>query len=519
MQLFKSAATVGGLTMISRLLGFVRDVMMAAVIGTGPVADAFVVAFRFPNLFRRLFGEGAFNSAFVPLFAKRLEGDGPAAARDFGEEVLAGLLFVLLTVLAIAEIAMPWLMYLFAPGFASEPGKFELAVTLTRIAFPYLVFMSLVALLAGVLNSLHRFTAAAAAPIVLNIVMISVLAFITLAGWGNTARTGKALVWGVSAAGAVQLVMLWVACRRAGMPLKLRRPQMTDRLRRLIALGIPGVVAGGITQLNLVISTIIASLQSSAPSWLYYADRIYQLPLGVVGVAIGVVLLPELSRSLRAGDDNKVRATQNRSVDISMFLTIPAAVALMAIPYPVIQVLFERGAFVASDTQASAAALAAFAAGLPSFVLIKIFSPGFFAREDTRTPMYFAAAGVAVNILAALALFPFFGHVGIAAGTTMAGWLNAGLLGFTLTRRGHFHSDPQLQRNLRLIIAASLAMGLVLIGADHLTAALFNNSYPVLFRSLVLAMLVGIGAGVYFGITYATGVFRPRELKQSLKRK
>ncbi len=519
MQLFKSAATVGGLTMISRLLGFVRDVLMAAVIGTGPVADAFVVAFRFPNLFRRLFGEGAFNSAFVPLFAKRLEGDGPQAARGFGEEVLAGLLFVLLIVLAIAEITMPVLMYAFAPGFAREPDKFDLAVLLTRIAFPYLLFMSLVALLAGILNSLHRFTAAAAAPILLNIVLIAVLTFVSLAGWGNTAYTGQALVWGVSFAGFIQLAMLWIACQRAGMPLTLRRPRMTAGLRRLIALGIPGVIAGGITQLNLVISTIIASWQASAPAWLYYADRIYQLPLGVVGVAIGVVLLPNLSRSLRAGDADGVQTIQNRSVELSMFLTIPAAVALMAIPYPVIQVLFERGAFTNTDTLASAAALAAFAAGLPSFVLIKVFSPGFFAREDTRTPMYFAGAGVAVNIIAALALFPFFGHVGIAAATTAAGWLNAGLLGFTLTSRGHFKSDTRLRRSLMLVIAASLVMGLVLIGADHLTRGVFASGQPLVMRGLVLAALVSIGASVFFGIAYAVGIFRPAEMKRALSGK
>ena len=518
MQLFKSAATVGGLTMISRVLGFVRDVLMAAVIGTGPVADAFVVAFRFPNLFRRLFGEGAFNSAFVPLFAKRLEGDGEGAARNFAEEVLAGLLFVLLILLAIAEIAMPVLMYAFAPGFASEPGKFDLAVTLTRIAFPYLVFMSLVALLAGVLNSLHRFTAAAAAPIVLNIVMIGVLGFVILGGWGNTPATGKILVWGVSAAGLLQFILLWVACRRAGMSLKLRRPRMTDGVRRLVALGIPGVIAGGITQLNLVISTIIASWQAGAASWLYYADRIYQLPLGVVGVAIGVVLLPELSRNLRAGDDAGVHAAQNRSIDLSMLLTVPAAVALMAMPYEIIQVLFERGEFDASDTAACAAALAAFAAGLPSFVLIKVFSPGFFAREDTKTPMYFAAAGVTVNVVFAIILFQYFGHVGIAVATTMAGWLNAGLLGVTLTRRGHFRSDRRLWRTLGLVLFASLIMGIVLLVAVNFTTEIFTSAQPLAIRGLVLAAMVSLGAAVYFTIAFATGIVHPSQLKRTLSR-
>ncbi|MGI9465014.1 MAG: murein biosynthesis integral membrane protein MurJ, partial [Aestuariivirgaceae bacterium] len=380
-------------------------------------------------------------------------------------------------------------------------------------------FMSLVAMLSGILNSLHRFAVAAAAPILLNIVLISALAFVTLAGWGNTAHTGQALVWAVSLAGLVQLAVLWIACRRAGMPLKLRRPRMTNGLRRLISLGIPGVIAGGITQLNLAISSIIATWQDSAPSWLYYADRIYQLPLGVIGVAIGVVLLPSLSQTLRAGDIDVVHSTQNRSLELSMFLTIPAAVALMAIPYTVMQVLFERGAFTNADTQASAAALAAFAAGLPSFVLIKVFSPGFFAREDTRTPMYFAGAGVALNIIAALVLFQYYGHVGIAVATTAAGWFNAGLLGFTLTKRGHFQSDRRLRRSLMMVIVASLSMGLVLLGADHLTRDMFSPGQPLALRGLILAGLVGLGAFVFFAIAYATGIFRPAEMKQALGRK
>ena len=518
MSLLKSAFTVGGMTMASRVLGFIRDVLMAAVIGTGPVADAFVVAFRFPNLFRRLFGEGAFNSAFVPLFAKRLEGDGEAAARNFAEEVLAGLLFVLLILLAVAEITMPLLMYVFAPGFISDPAKFDLAVLLTRIAFPYLLFMSLVALLAGVLNSLHRFTAAAAAPILLNIVMISVLALVSLADWGNTPRTGQALVWGVCLAGLLQLVMLWIAASRAGMTLLLRRPKYTPGVRRLVALGIPGVIAGGITQLNIVISTIIASMQASAPAWLYYADRIYQLPLGVVGVAIGVVLLPELSRRLRAGDSDGVSNSQNRAVEFGLFLTVPSAIALMAIPYPVIQVLFERGQFTGADTLATANALAAFAAGLPAFVLIKIFSPGFFAREDTRTPMYFAGVSVAINVIVALALFPWLGHVGIAIATTLAGWANAALLGVTLTRRGHFESDAQLRRNLMLMLAISLAMGLAVFAMGQWTAGTFTDGASLTVRAGVLAGLVAFGAALYLGAAYVTGLFSITAIRQSMRR-
>jgi len=519
MSLIRSAATVGGFTMASRILGFVRDMLMASLLGSGPVADAFVVAFRFPNLFRRLFGEGAFNAAFVPLFAGRLESEGEGAARRFAEEIAVVLLVVLLGFVAVAEIAMPLLIHVLAPGFVADPEKFDLTVTLTRIAFPYLLFMSLVALLGGILNSLQRFAMAAAAPVLLNVVLIGALLTARTMGWGDGPATGMALAWGVSLAGLVQFALLWVACVKAGMRLKLRRPVITPGVRRLVVLGIPGVIAGGIMQLNLVISTIIASLPAGAPAWLYYADRIYQLPLGVVGVAIGIVLLPELSRRLRAGDGPGVAWSQNRALEFALFLTIPSAIALMVIPQPIVQVLFERGAFEPADTRATALALAAFAAGLPAFVLQKIFQPGFFAREDTRTPMNYALVSVALNIAGALALFPFIGHVGIALATTVAAWLNAGLLGVTLSRRGHFQADPALRRNLPLIALASLVMGSFLLALEWWWQGLFSTEMALPPRIGLLFAMVVAGAGVYFALTFATGAFRPATLRQALRRR
>ena len=518
MALIKSAATVGGYTLISRLLGFVRDMLLASTVGSGPVAEAFVIAFRFPNLFRRLFGEGAFNSAFVPLFAKRYEGEGHEAARLFAEEAYAVLLIALLGLVAFCEVLMPWLMYLFAPGFSEIPAKFDLAVVMTRIAFPYLVFMSLVALLGGVLNSLHRFAAAAAAPIVLNVVMIGVLAGIKIAGWGSIPATGKALVWGVSLAGLLQFAMLWIACRRAGMTIRPVRPRITPGVRRLVSLGIPGVIAGGITQLNLVISTVIASLMPGAASWLYYADRVYQLPLGLVGVAIGIVLLPELSRRLRAGDDAGVDSSQNRALELSLLLTVPAAVGLMALAQPVVNVLFERGAFTAADTGATAGALAAFATGLPAYVMIKVFAPGFFAREDTRTPMIFAVIGVGFNIAGALALFPFLAQVGIAAATSLAAWINAALLGITLQRRGGFTADQRLKHSVAGIVFASLVMGGALIVAMLFVSHFFAPPSGLVTRIAVLAALVAGGAALYFLITWLAGAMRPADFARALRR-
>jgi putative peptidoglycan lipid II flippase len=403
-------------------------------------------------------------------------------------------------------------------GFTSDPAKFDLTVLLTRIAFPYLIFMSILALLGGVLNSLHRFWAAAAAPILLNVVMIIVLAGIILAGTGNTPLTGQILAWGVCAAGFAQFALVWWDCRRAGMNLKLRRPRMTPGVRQLVRLGIPGVIAGGITQLNLFLSTMFASPQDGANAWLYYADRIYQLPLGIVGVAIGVVLLPELSRRLRAGDEEGVKQSQNRALEFSMLVTMPAAVGLLAMPGPIIQMLYERGAFGPDDTAATAAALAAFAAGLPAFVLMKVFSPGFFAREDTKTPMYFAVASVGLNILGALLLFPLYGHVGVAAATSIASWVNTALLAATLSVRGHFPVEPRLKRNIWLIVLASLIMGAVLLAEVSFLSGYFTSATPALTRLALLLAMIGSAIVVYFGLARVMGVLDPRDFRRMVKR-
>jgi len=491
--------------MLSRVLGFVRDILIAAVLGTGAVADAFFVAFRFPNLFRRLFAEGAFNAAFVPLFAKRLEGEGKSAARSFAEEALAVLFVALMITTLAAEIAMPWLMVVIAPGFSGQPEKFDLAVLLTRIAFPYLLCVSLVALLSGILNALGRFAMAAFAPILLNIVLIGVMTGLIYAGYGNTPQAGEALAWGVAAGGVAQLAALYWWAGRQGLALRLRRPRLTPDVRRLIALGIPGVIAGGITQVNILIGTMIATLQASAVSWLYYADRIYQLPLGVVGIAIGVVLLPDLSRKLRAQAEADALHSQNRSLEFSLLLTVPAAVALFVAAEPIIRVLFERGAFTAADTPATANALAAFALGLPAFVLIKVFSPGFFAREDTRTPMIYAAISVAANIALSLALFFVIGHVGIAIATSLSGWLNAALLGSTLYRRGQFTLDAQGRRRLPPIILSSLVMGAALWGAAYGLEPYTRAAMGTPVQAGALALLIGWGLCVYALVAHLTG--------------
>jgi putative peptidoglycan lipid II flippase len=518
-SLLRNFATVGGATLSSRVLGFVRDILMAAALGTGPVADAFVVAFRFPNLFRRLFAEGAFNSAFVPLFARTLEGEGREDAKAFAQEAMAGLLTVLALVTAVAMIAMPVLMVILAPGFIGDPEKFDLTVFLTRITFPYLTLVSILALISGVLNGLGRFAAAAFAPTLLNVVLIGVLWALLAADLAGEAEAGMWLAIGVVIGGFAQLALVFGDLHRAGFLLKLVRPRWSERMKRLVSLGVPGIIAGGITQINIVVGTMIASLQAGAVSLLYYADRLYQLPLGVVGIAIGVVLLPELSRRLKAGDEAGVKVASARSLEFAMLLTLPAAVALAAIPVPLVSVLFERGAFSEEARIGTAAALQAFAIGLPSFVLIKVFSPAFFAREDTKTPMLVGGLSVAVNVACSLALFQFIGHVGIALATSLAGWVNALVLYYLIVKRGYWHIESALMVKVGILFGCAIAMGAVLIGLAGLLEAQLAIPSPLVLRVAALGGLVLAGVITFFGLAHVTGAAKLGEMKRMLSRK
>jgi len=512
MALLRFTATVGGYTLISRILGFVRDVAIAHFAAAGPVADAFFVAFRFPNMFRRLVGEGAFANAFVPLFARRLEGTGRAGALAFAEQALAVMLASMFVLLLVAELAMPWLISALAPGFAADPERYALTVELTRITFPYLLFMAMVALLGAVLNALLRFAAAAAAPILLNIVLIA-----SLFGLGHVLETpGHALAWGVAAAGAGQFLFMLIACNRAGAPLRLRRPRLTPGVRRLLILMVPGLVGAGVHQINLLVSTIVASFQEGAVSFLYYADRLVQLPLGVVGVAMGVALLPLLARQLRGDMREAAMDSQNRAIEFALLLTLPATAALLAVPGPIVAVLFQHGAFDAADTAATAAALVAYAAGLPAYVLVKVLSPGFFAREDMVVPVKIAAASMILNVALAAALLLPFGHVGVAVATAAASWLNALLLAFVLHRRGHFSVDARLRVRVPRMLFAALAMAGAVFGLAWLLEPALTGSMAL--RIAALAGLVFAGLVVFAGLAVATGVARPDELRRLVRR-
>ena len=518
MSLVRSALTVGGYTTLSRVLGFVRDQLVAFTLGTGFVAEAFFVAQRIPNMFRALFAEGAFNSAFVPLFAKKVEGEGLSAAQKFGHEVFSVLLAWVLVFCIAAIIFMPWLIYVIAPGFSATPERVALTVDLLRLCFPYLLFMSLTALQGGVLNSLNRFTAAAAAPILLNIVMIASNVVAWFFQTGNTPTTGYIFAVGVSLAGVAQFILLAIACRRAGMAFLPSWPKLTPDVKQVLKLSVPGIISGGIMQINLLIATMIATSIDHAVGYLYYADRLYQLPLGIIIVAIGVVLLPTLSRKIRAGDIQGAMDAKNRALELSLFLTLPSAAALMVIAVPIIQTVFEHGAFHAGDTQGVASAVMAFAAGLPAYALTKVFQPGFYAREDTKTPMRFAIVSVVVNIVASLVLSRYLGHVGIALATTLAAWTNAILLYLKLKQLEHFAFDARSKKRLPLIVVSTLVMGAVLWGGSVLLQYQFGVEASFLSSLWALSLLVGAGITSYFVAAQISGAFTISDLKAALKR-
>ena len=467
LALIKSIATVGSMTLISRVLGFVRDVAVAWVLGAGWMADVFFVAFKLPNLFRRLFAEGAFNLAFVPIFAGKLETEADAdalhGARTFAAQAQSGLLVMLLIFTIIVELAMPWVVAAIAPGFVDEPQKYALAIDLVRITFPYLIFISLVSLLAGILNSLGKFWAAAATPILLNITLITAVFALTPA----MQSPAHALSWGIAGAGVVQLAwMMWHAARAGWLP-RLVRPRLTDDVKRLLKRIAPVAVGAGIYQISLLIDTIIASLLvSGSISYLFYADRLVQLPLGVVGVAVGTALLPLLARQIKAGDTDAALDSQNRAIEFALLLTLPAAVALFVLPETLIGVLFERGEFSAEATHKTAMALMVFALGLPAFVLVKALAPGYFAREDMSTPIKIGALCVALNIIIAVALMGPMAHVGLAVATVVSQWLNAGLLAFFLIRRKLFYFDGRLLCRVWRMVSATAVMAGVVMALD-----------------------------------------------------
>ncbi|MGE3335568.1 MAG: murein biosynthesis integral membrane protein MurJ [Rhodospirillaceae bacterium] len=518
-SLLKGIGTVGFFTLGSRITGFVRDMLQAALLGAGDAAAAFIVAFRIPNLFRSLFAEGAFSAGFVPLFTAMHEGDGHEKAMAFAREAAAVLMLALAAFSALVIAFMPAVVFLIAPGFADNAALMDQAVKLSRIAFPYLFFISLASLQSGILNALHIFAAPAAAPILLNITVIGFLAGATLIDQGRA----EAMAWGVSAAGLVQFLWLGWHCRRAGAALGLGRPRLSNDVKLLLKRMLPVAIGAGVYQLNMFASTIIASLVSvGAVSWLYYADRVNQLPVGIVGVAVGIVLLPMLSRQIRAGNEEAALANQNRAIEFSLLLTIPASVGIALLAEPITATLFERGQFMPSDREAVAAALFTFSFALPAYVLNKALTPGFFGRHDTATPVKVAAAAFIVNLAASLALIRVYGHVGIALASSISAWLNAGTLYVILARRGHIKPDARLKKRLPRLLLATAVMGgavwLALRWALDIAGPVFGPPQaaagPEVMRIYVLAPVIALGGLVFLAGIFLFGAADRSDLKQ-----
>ncbi len=645
----RSLATVSGFTGVSRILGFIRDILISRFVGANMVTDAFFTAFRFPNMFRRVFGEGAFNSAFVPLFGRRLEENGPEDAFRFASQTFSLLALILGLGTLVAIPAMPAIMSVVAPGFKARytgpewsgpdipaashafevdvrgakeiyltgriprqdstgrpvqflwtnlrltgdqdseagtrsvplliesvqgdaellsgstqswqtinearlrlalpdqhsftrlraevrpsassdwdgliqvqaflnhPDTFRLTVLLSRITFCYLLFMALAAHLSGVLNTMQIFGMPAAAPILLNIVfIIGLTLFIPFLGY-----PGEVLAWCVAVAGALQLGALWFTCRRKGFPIRLLRPRWNPAIKRLFLLMGPGIASAGIQQINLLVGGIIASFQQGAVTYLYYSDRVYQLPLGMIGIAFGVVLLPDITRKLRSGREDDALASLNRGIEFSLLITLPAAIALSTVALPIISVLFEGNRFSRDASVATAQALAGFAIGLPGYVLVKVLQPGYFARENTATPMLIAAVTVAVNVACSVFLFWILrdaglGHLGIAIGTSTAAWVNVGLLYFGLRRSGFFRADDRLRQRLWRIALASLLMGAAVSAFWFLTRAWLDG--PAWRRLLQLGLLLTIGIGGYAGLALALRATGIGEFKAAFRR-
>jgi len=519
--MIRSSMIYSGLTLVSRFMGFFRDLAISYRLGASATfaADAYNAAFAFPNLFRRIFAEGAFASAFIPAYAKSLEQDGEEVADILAADAMATLAAATIALTLVAELAMPWLIYAMNPGYAADPAKFKLTILLTQITMPYLPCMAIYAHLSGVLQARGRFIFSAGAPILLNLVTLAAILPQTTAR--HAAIAGS---WGVIAAGVLQAGMLWWGVRRSGARVDFRWPRLTPEIKALISRAVPGAVAASAMQINIFVSGALVSGINGARSWLVYADRLYQLPLSLVGVAVGVALLPRLSRAVHAGDGAESQRAMDEAISFSLALTLPAAAALVAIPFFLNDALWTRGVFTVVDAHATASALRQYGWGVPAFVLTRLFTPAFFARQDTRAPMTFALVSIAVNIVAGVTLYRLVGFWGIAAATSLASWLNVALLVGTLARRGAYAPSSKAWARVSRSLAASLVLGAALAAASHYRAHIerlfghFHIGHAIGPKELAIVCVVLAGAALYPPLLLAFGGVSRAEIRAALRR-
>ena len=518
-SLIRSSMVNSSLTLVSRFAGFLRDLVISYRMGASatPAADAFYTALMFPNLFRRIFGEGAFAAAFQPAYVRALHEQGKEAADKLAEEAMAGLALITIILTVVCQLAMPWLMLVISSGYVGDPVKFKLAVMLTQITMPYLPCMAIYAHLSGVLNSHGRFIVSGIAPVVLNLIM---LLFVF-----PQSDPIRASIWasaGVVTAGVFQVGLLWWGVRRSGSHVRLCWPTLNPQIRALIGKAVPGALSASAFQVNIFISGILASQVAGARSWLNAADRLYQLPVGLVGVAIGVALLPRLSRAVHTHDDTDARHAMDEAITFALALTLPAAAAMLAMPYFMIDGLFTRGLFHAYDSSQTAAVLFQYGWGAPAFVLMQIINRAFYARQDTVTPMRVALVQVAGNVGLGLILFHLIGAPGIAAATSAASWLSVIQMTLILRRRGHYVLSPRAGSRILRILGASVVLGLILASASRGLMAqqqVFTRLTFGHFKELALAATAAAALPLYGVLLFASGGVTPAELKGALRRR
>jgi len=506
MNLLSSASIFSFYTLISRILGYLRDILIAAFLGASIYADAFFVAFRLPNTFRRLFAEGVFNAAFIPSYTEaNLKSE--EESKKFADDVLNFLLIILLAIVFLAEIFTPALVYLIAPGFSTDPLKFDLAVNLTRLTFPFLFFVSLSSFFSGILNSKNKFAAAAAAPIILNIILILSL----FVSYFFNLNFEFNLSFAVSIAGFIQLIFLVFVTKFYYKPTINFKINLNPKVKFFFKKLLPSIFSSGVTQINILIGTIIASFESGAVSYLYYADRVYQINLAIAGIAIGTVALPVLSNKIKSGDQFEINNIQNKSLELSLLLSIPAAFGLIIASIEIVNALFGYGSFKEGDILLTAKALYFFGLGIPAFSLVKILSNFFFARDNTKTPFYISVITVAVNVLISLSFFNSYGFVIIPIATSISAWFAVLMYFILLIKLKHFQSSLDFLKNCLNILISTLVMSVLLnfflnIFEDKL---IYSNN----FKSIYLIMIVVVSAGAYLLIAKILGVFKIKNFK------
>lgn len=514
MKLLNAMATVAGLTGVSRILGFVRDILTAAILGAGPIADAFFVALKLPNFFRRVTAEGAFSVAFVPLYSEKLAQEDQKAASLFASNAFAVMLLCLIPFTLLAMLAMPYIIYAIAPGFSGDAVRYDLAVDLSRVTFPYLLLMSLTALMGGILNAHNKFAPFASAPILFNLAII----FALFAFTPITETPGHAMAYGIALAGIAQFLWLLYHVRKNKLGLRLKRPEFTGNIKKLFKLMGPGVIGAGVMHINLFADLVIASLLASGSiSYLYYADRLNQLPLGMVGIAVGTTLLPMLSKAIAAKDSARTQHLFNRALEICLLLALPAAVALFVIPETIMSTLFERGEFTAEDTATASKVLMGYAIGLPAYIAVKVFSTAYWSRQDTMSPVKISVFTTVLNIILSLILIKPFGVAGIAISTGVMGWLQLALLYRGMRHHTDLKFDERFKFVIFKIILSTLLMGAVLFLTDNY---LFSGSAVGEIQKItILGAMVAIGLIVYAVSIMTTGAIKPADLKKYLSRK